>query len=71
MIITTQHFRTIPGFSRRPGFWVRGGRAWFERYGLSWRDFLANGIESEKLLATGDAFAIAIVRHAEGTGHGQ
>jgi len=29
-------------------------RFFFERHGLDWRDFVKNGIELEKLRATGD-----------------
>lgn len=29
-------------------------RFWFDRHGLDWRDFAKNGIDIEKLRATGD-----------------
>lgn len=64
MRVTREHFRTCPGFGATPGFCARGGRAWFKRYGLSWADFLHNGIEADQLLATGDGMALAIVEHA-------
>ena len=30
-----------------------GARLWFRRQGFNWQDFLDNGIEADKLLATG------------------
>lgn len=41
-----------------------GSRDLFKRAGLDWNDFLTNGIDSDKLEATGDAVAIAVVRNA-------
>jgi len=64
LIVTTRHMRSIPGFSKKPGFCVPRSRQWAERQGLDWRDFVRNGIEAEKLLATGDGFAIALVEWA-------
>lgn len=64
MIVTIQHFRTIRGFSPRPGFCASGGRAWFQRQGLDWSAFVRHGIEADLLLATGDGFALAMVEHA-------
>jgi hypothetical protein len=65
MIVTTRHLFTCPGFSRRAGFCRDGARRQSVALGLDWRDFVANGIESDKLLATGDGFAIALVAWAE------
>jgi hypothetical protein len=42
----------------------RGARAFFARYGWDWLDFCRNGIEAERMLATGDAMAARTVRHA-------
>jgi hypothetical protein len=39
-------------------------RHWFAREGLDWRDFVRNGIEEEKLLATGNAIAARVVEVA-------
>jgi len=74
VIVTIQHLRTVPGFGRANGFCARGGRAWFARHGMDWLDFVRNGIDAEKLLATGCGFALALVEHARATeeaGHGQ
>ena len=62
-----QHLRTIPYFGARAGFCSRGTRAWFERHGLSMREFVHEGLEEEVLLATGDGMAQALVRWAHET----
>jgi len=43
---------------------VAGIRRWFAANGLDFRDFMKNGIESDVLLATGDALAVAVVEDA-------
>ncbi|MEO7067442.1 MAG: hypothetical protein ABI114_11075 [Rhodanobacter sp.] len=65
MIVTTRHLFTCPGFSAKPGFCRAGSRRAAESLGLDWHAFVANGIESETLLATHDGFAIALVEWAE------
>ncbi len=45
----------------RRHFCTRGAKAWFERHGLDFRDFLANGVDAEVLLAVGDARARQVV----------
>lgn len=64
MIVTTQHVFTIPYFTARRGFCRAKMKAWFDIHGLDWRDFVINGIESEKLEAIDDAFAKATVKWA-------
>lgn len=64
LIVRLEHMRGVTGFNTRPGLCTRGGRAWAERHGLDWKDFCRNGIDSETLLRTGDAFALAVVDHA-------
>jgi hypothetical protein len=51
---------------RKLRYCSKGARAFFERQGLSWSDFLANGITEEELLKTGDAMAIKAVEVARG-----
>jgi hypothetical protein len=63
MIVTTRHMLSIPGFSTRRGFCRDKSKAWAARHGLDWHDFVVNGIDEEKLLAT-DAFGIALVEWA-------
>lgn len=36
------------------------------RHGISWKDFLRNGITSDKLEATGDALLLRLVEVARG-----
>ena len=67
MIVTMAHLRTVPGHSARPGYCARGGRAWFQRHGLDWVDFLRHGIDADILRATGDGLALSRVEHAERT----
>lgn len=39
-------------------------RHWFARHDFDWRDFVRNGIESDRLLATKDAIAARVVKEA-------
>ena len=64
LIVTSAHLRSVPGFGKRPGFCVDRSRAWFQRHGLDFRDFLRNGIPAVTLEATGCAMAKALVDHA-------
>lgn len=42
-----------------------GARAFFERHGLDWVQFLKHGIEADKIASTGDAMALAVVEVAK------
>lgn len=64
MIVTTRHLFTVPGFNPRGGLCRDGTRAWAKRQGLDWRNFVRNGIAAETLEATGDPFALAVVKWA-------
>lgn len=44
---------------------TRGGRAWSARHGISWTDFLRDGIEADRLRAVGDALAMRVIAEAE------
>ena len=44
---------------------ARGSREFFQKHGLDWGDFLRNGIEREKFIATGDAMAMKCVEVAD------
>lgn len=46
--------------------WRNGGRKFLERHGFDPREFLKNGIEAEKLLATNDAIATRVVEVSRG-----
>jgi hypothetical protein len=65
VIVRLEHLRLPRGFGRRRGYCVRGARAWFERHGLDWEAFKREGIDSAALLATCDAFALALVEAVE------
>lgn len=66
------HVRGVPGFGPRPGLCARGTRAWFERHGLDYAAFRRDGIDAAVLEATGDALALAVVKHAKETdAHGR
>ncbi len=41
------------------------GRKWWERKGMSWSDFVYNGIDGQVLLDTGDPVAARVVKAAE------
>lgn len=66
MKITIEHVRGTKGFNARDRLCVPGARIWFKEHDLDFRDFLRNGIDEEILLATGDAFALAVVEQAHG-----
>ena len=44
---------------------LAGVRPWFRRHGLDWQDFLARGIETDRLRATGDALVDPVIRIAQ------
>lgn len=44
---------------------ARGGRAWFEKYNLSWNTFITDGYPASVLAATGDVLALKVVAAAE------
>lgn len=46
------------------GLCSRGARDFCDRERISWQDFIEDGIDAEKLIATGDHYALAVVEHA-------
>lgn len=46
---------------RLAGHCVSGARQWFNEYDLDFREFIRNGMDSEVLLATGDALAKQVI----------
>lgn len=65
MIITIRHLAQVPGIDGRVGLCSRGARTWCAAHGIDWMDFVANGIDAEVLIATGDAMALRVVQWAE------
>lgn len=59
-----RHIRAIelPGGKR---LCAPGTRQWFRNHGFDWNDFLFNGIDADKLTATGDHWALKAVANAE------
>ncbi len=49
---------------RAAGLCARGARAWFAQHGLDWSAFIAQGIDAERLEATGDHYARIVCEHA-------
>lgn len=56
---------------RELGYCNRGARAFFERHGLDWRRFLAEGLPAEQIERTGDAMALKAVERARKEPDGQ
>ena len=71
MIITADHMHSVPTWNGRQGYCHSKAREFFARHGLDWFGFLKNGIDSETLLATGDALAVYLVEHVEAQQYGQ
>ena len=61
MIVTFEHFRTIPAYKEKPGYCIPVGKKWFRRYGQDWRKFIGEGLDESEFLRTGDALGIALV----------
>lgn len=57
--VTMEHVRAARMCSR-------GARVFFERHGLDWQRFLAEGLPAEQIEATGDAMALKVVEVARG-----
>lgn len=50
--------KVYPRHIRKAALCTRGARAWFKKQGLSWSDFVTNGITDDALTATGDPLAL-------------
>lgn len=57
VMVTMKHIRQCKMCSR-------GARAFFDRYGLDWSEFLRSGLPAEDLEQTGDAMAIQVAAAA-------
>lgn len=53
---------------RQAGHCATGIRDWFERQGFDFRDFLKNGIDEDRLRATGDGQILAVLKRIEARG---
>lgn len=59
MIITRSHLDQLP-----EPYCAKGARRWAARLNLDWAAFVRDGIDSDVLIATGDAMALRLVDHA-------
>lgn len=50
---------------RTARYCLAGARGWFKRQGIAWGDLLGDGVEAERLRATGDALVEPVIRAAE------
>jgi hypothetical protein len=57
VIVTMRDVRATKGCAR-------GARAFAQRHGLDWTDFLENGVDATVLEATGDHMALQLAAHA-------
>lgn len=57
VIVTMKHLRLARMCNREP-------RVFCERHGISWSDFVTNGLPAQVLLDTGDHFALKVVEIA-------
>ena len=62
--IWPRHLYSVP-FSGRVGYCAAGSRQWFAANGLSWAEFVREGLEASRFEATGDPLALALVEHAK------
>lgn len=60
MVMVRHHHMKAAGIN----FCNKGARAFFDRHGLDWNEFMARGIPEEKLVAIGDAMAMRVVEQA-------
>ena len=74
LIVTIEHLYTVPTWTGRVGYCGQKSREFFAAQGWDWLDFVQNGIDADRLTATGNALAIHLVAHArcvEEARHGQ
>lgn len=57
MKVRHTHFRAL-------GYCNRGARRWLADRGVSWAEFLRDGVDAEVLLASGDSMALKAVELA-------
>lgn len=63
-LVRFEHLRTIPNARGGKGYCRDKTKAWARMHGLDFRDFVRNGIDAERLEATRDGFALALVKWA-------
>lgn len=64
LFVTFNHLHSLPGWGAGH-VCHRGARMLAARYGLDWAQIVRDGgIAASRLIATGDALALALVEHA-------
>ena len=58
LIVTMKHLRRL-------GYCASGCRKFAERHGIDFRAFVRDGIDADRLAATGDGMAMAAVEEAK------
>ena len=58
--------RVTVAHARELGYCVKGIRRWFDGRERTWEAFVAHGVDSDWLRATGDAMAIRLADRVEG-----
>lgn len=53
-----------PRHIRQASLCMKGSRYWCEQNGVDWNDFVSYGIESDRLLASGDPIVLRVVEAA-------
>ena len=47
------------------GFCASGARKWFDRYGLSWADFVSSGVDAQVFRDLNDAYGNRVLAETE------
>ena len=64
VLVTTKHYYSVPFGAGRQGYCADVGRKWFAAHGLSWADFVREGLPASVFEETGDPLALKLVEHA-------
>jgi hypothetical protein len=64
LIITTRHVFSVPRPGVRSGHCRTGAKAWCAAHGIDWGTLVRDGIAAQRLIDTGDAFALELVAWA-------
>ncbi|MDR1890108.1 MAG: hypothetical protein LBQ81_12150 [Zoogloeaceae bacterium] len=60
MKITVSDLATVQ-FAGKQGFCAKGCRAWAKQNGFDWMEFVREGIDADRLAATGNPMALALI----------
>lgn len=68
VMVRIEHVREAQ--RRHGGYCVRGVGIWLTRYGMTLRELINEGYPEERILATNDAFGVAVVAIANERSNG-